>query len=340
LDTGNMLGNWDDPSDLLRFAELVDIVSLENEFVGVSSLEAVEKTGKPVRPGSATLRLIQDKFLQKQTFQAAGLPLPAFEAVESPTDVARLGEQLGWPLVLKARRNAYDGKGNATLRSPEDVPAAWEVLGGKERGLYVEEFCPFVRELAVMVVRGLKGETVVYPVVETRNHNHICHVVLAPAEVPTSVAEEATRCAIRAVNAAGGVGAFGVELFELADGSLRVNEIAPRVHNTGHYTIEACTCSQFENHVRAVMGWPLGSATMRAPAAAMVNLLGAGRGSGHPHGREAMLSVPGAHLHVYGKSSCVLGRKMGHITALGSTVAEALHTAQHAASLIRFGEKS
>lgn len=337
LDTRWIHGDWDDATKLLELAAEVDVVSLENEFVSPAALRAVESAGHLVRPSAATMALVQDKFVQKSTFASAGLPLPRFEAVDAPARVADVASRLGWPLVLKRRTMGYDGKGNATVRSQADVEAAWRKLAGAPGAVYAEEFCPFTLELAVIVVRGLDGATREYPVVETENRDHICRVVRAPARVDARVTAEAARIARAAVESIQGVGAFGVEMFLMPDGRVLVNEIAPRVHNTGHYTIEACATSQFENHVRAVLGLPLGDVTMRAPAACMVNLLGAGKGTGSPIGLESALRVDGASIHVYGKSTSSRGRKMGHVTALGATLADAERRALTAADLIRFG---
>jgi 5-(carboxyamino)imidazole ribonucleotide synthase len=333
LDAHAIIGDWDNPSDLLKLAPLVDVVTLENEFVCTEALSVLDAQKFVVWPSVHTMRLVQDKFLQKTTFAMAGLPLPRFAEAATKESV----RQFGFPCVLKKCRNGYDGKGNATVRTEADLDAAWAALGGDNNALYVEEFCPFERELAIIITRGQDGKSVRYPVVETVNREHICHVVTAPAGVSASITAEAAAIAEQAIAAVGGVGSYGMEMFLMADGSLRINEIAPRVHNTGHYTIEACVCSQFENHVRAVLGWPLGSTEMIAPAAAMVNLLGYGDGSGEPIGLQAALRVPGAHAHVYGKTDSKRGRKMGHVTALGATVAEALVTAQRAADMIRFG---
>jgi 5-(carboxyamino)imidazole ribonucleotide synthase len=338
LDTRTILGDWDDPDRLLELAAQCDVVTLENEFVDARALAAVEAAGYRVRPGAATLGLVQDKLLQKQAFAAAGLPLAPFADAPDRRAVETLGARLGYPLVLKRRRNGYDGKGNATVRGPEDVAAAWTRLDGDRQPLYAEAFVRFRAELATIVVRGKDGTIVAYPVVETHNEDHICREVVAPARVAPAVAATVADVARRAVLAVDGVGAFGLETFLAEDGLVVVNEIAPRVHNSGHYTIEACACSQFENHLRAVVGWPLGPTTMRAPAAAMVNLLGVGEGPGAPHGLLEALAVPGAHVHVYGKTSSARGRKMGHVTALGATADEALAVARRAAGLLRFGD--
>ncbi|MBE0541873.1 MAG: 5-(carboxyamino)imidazole ribonucleotide synthase [Verrucomicrobia bacterium] len=333
-----LLGDWDEPDSLLELAALTDVVTLENEFVDAGALAVLEQNGYALWPSSGTMRLIQDKLVQKQTLAEAGLPVPRMRAVERMEDVASLAGEWGLPLLLKARRNAYDGKGNATLRSLADLEAAWHKLGGHYGNpLFAEVFCPFAKELAVIVTRSVNGEVVTYPVVETVQRNHVCHVVSAPAPVAPAIAERAAAMARRAVESVGAVGSFGVEMFLVEDGQLLINEIAPRVHNSGHYTIEACVCSQFENHVRAVLGWPLGLPAMRAPAAVMVNLLASADGPGTPQGLAEALRVEGAHLHIYGKTRSAPGRKMGHVTALGATPDAALAIAQRAAACIRFG---
>ncbi len=331
VDTHALIGDWNDPALVARLAALVDVVTLENEFVELAALAAVDE--RCLFPTRATLAQVQDKLLQKTTFAAAGLPLPRF--ADAPTREAV--RRFGFPCVLKRRRNGYDGKGNATVRHAGELESAWRALDGDHASLYVEEFCDFERELATIVTRAIDGSEARYPVVESVQREHICHHTVAPAALAPAQAAEASAIAARAVAAVGGVGSFGMELFLARDGRLLVNEIAPRVHNSGHYTIEACACSQFENHVRAVLGLPLGSAELVAPAAAMVNLLGFGDGSGVPCGLADALRVAGANVHVYGKSRSSRGRKMGHVTALGRNAQEALATAQRAANCIRFG---
>lgn len=332
-----VLGDWDNPDSLLGLGSMVDVVTLENEFVDADSLAALEQFGHTLWPSSSTMRTVQDKLLQKTALAEASLPVPEFVATPDKDSVLAAAKKFGWPMVLKKRRNGYDGKGNYTLRSAADIDSAWSQLGGDKNALFVEKFCPFERELAIMLTRSRTGEIAAYPVVETIQRDHICHVVKAPAAIAPELAVRTAEIARKAVEAVGMVGTMGVELFLTADGTVLVNELAPRVHNSGHYTIEACVCSQFENHIRAVLGWPLGSTAMRAPAAVMVNLLGAGKGSGAPHGLAEALAIPGAHPHVYGKSLSAPGRKMGHVTALGQTLEEAMTKGQRAASLIRFG---
>lgn len=330
------VGDWNDPHTLIAFAEDTDVVTLENEFIEAEALKEFEDAGFSLYPSASCLALVQDKLVQKQTLAEADLPTARFKAVESTDAIVDAAAEWDWPLVLKRRKLGYDGKGNATLHSSADIPLAWERLGGGAHALYVEQFCPFERELAAMVTRG-KSDLAVYPVVDTVQRDHICHTVAAPARLTVEQAKAASTIARRAVEAIGAIGSVGVEMFLMPDGRILVNELAPRVHNSGHYTIEACYCSQFENHIRAILDWPLGSPALRAPAAAMVNLLGAADGPAMPAGLDAALAVPGAHIHIYGKERSLKGRKMGHVTATGATPDEALARAMEAATHLRFG---
>ncbi len=332
-----IVGHWSELTALEKLVSECEVITLENEFVDSDVLQRLEASGRRVYPGGLTLALIQDKARQKQTLAAAGLPVPAFAPVASLEEVIEFGESYGWPLVLKARRNGYDGRGNYTLKLPEDAEEGFQRLGWPERTLMVEQFIPFAKELAVMVVRGIDGAMAVYPVVETVQKNHICHSVSAPANITPEANRRAVEIAQQAIEAIDGVGVFGVEFFLTGDDTVLINELAPRPHNSGHYTIEACLTSQFENHLRAVTGLPLGATDLIAPAA-MVNLLGVNAGEAIPHGLEQALAVPGANVHLYGKTLSRPGRKMGHITVLapGGTAADALAQAQKAASLIEF----
>jgi 5-(carboxyamino)imidazole ribonucleotide synthase len=327
-------GSWTDETALAALAQGALAVTLENEFVEVSALEWLEARGVPTFPTARTLAMVQDKLLQKRHMRAGGVPMPDFAEVTRPEDITAAGERWGWPLVLKARRNGYDGYGNATLRGPDDIADACARLGWPERALLVEAWAPFTRELAVMVARGRDGACVAYPVVETVQQNHICHIVRAPAAGQAAMLARAAAIARQAVETIDGIGVFGVELFELADGTLLYNEIAPRPHNSGHYTIEGCVTSQFENHLHAVLGLPLGSAALLAPAAVMVNLLGRRAGAARADGLADALAVGGVHVHIYGKLASRVGRKMGHVTALGETVEEAERRARAAADAI------
>jgi 5-(carboxyamino)imidazole ribonucleotide synthase len=332
-----IVGDWDNPETAVTFARQVDLVTLENEFVNPISLESIEQEGIPLFPTSASIRLIQDKWHQKEALARHQLPVVTSQAVGESAEVVAFAATNGWPVVLKRRHQGYDGKGNATVRRPEELPAAWSRLAVNENGLYVEAFCPFDRELAMMVTRARDGESVLYPVVDTVQKDHICHTVTAPSQLPATLAHQAAELARQAVEVISGIGTFGVEMFLTPDQTILINELAPRVHNSGHYTIEACICSQFENHLRAILGLPLGSPAMIKPHSVMINLISAGDGPALPSGYREALAVAGAHLHLYGKSHSSKGRKMGHVTALGDTADEARIAAEKCAGLLRFG---
>lgn len=339
LTAHEVVGPWEAPELRARFAALCDVITLESEFVDPALLADFAALGVPVRPGAATLDAVGDKLRQKEVFARAGdIPLPAFRAVETPDDVALAAAAWGWPIVLKARRLSYDGYGNAMVRGPGEVAAAWARLGAPQRALYAEAWVPFRRELAVMVARTVSGAVAVYPVVETVQaaEAQICRVVRAPAGVTPAAAARAAVIARRAVEAVRASGVVGVELFELADGALLLNEIAPRPHNSGHYTIEGCATSQFANHLRAILDLPLGATDLVAPAAVMVNVLGERDApvDAVPRGLPEALAVPGAHIHLYGKRRSRPGRKLGHVTALGPDVATAEATAARAVGML------
>jgi 5-(carboxyamino)imidazole ribonucleotide synthase len=284
------------------------------------------------------VRVVQDKLLQKQALARAELPVPRFTAIETPGDLIGAGSrELGWPLMLKARRDGYDGRGNLVVRNPDEAEAACHQLGWPDKELFAEAFIAFERELASLVVRGLDAQVVQYPVVETIQDPrlHICREVLAAADIAADIADRAAAISRGAVEAVGGVGAFGVELFLLPDGQLLVNELAPRPHNSAHYTIEACWTSQFENHARAVLGLPLGDPGLRANAAVMVNLLGTGTQPLDEASLRDALTQEQAFVHLYGKTENRPGRKMGHVTAIGDTLHEARAQARAAAGRIR-----
>ena len=331
---GVVEGDWKDRDALLRIGREVGVLTLENEFVDAEFLMAVEDAGTPVRPHPARMRVVQDKALQKQRLADEGLPVPPFAVPDSIDDLEAIGRDLGWPLMLKSRHLGYDGYGNALCADPEEARAAYPGLAERGGGVLVEQFVNFQRELAVMVARRHGGGDAVYPVVETRQHDHVLRELLCPAPVDPGVTDEAKRVARAAAEAAGGAGVTGVEMFHTTDNRILINELAPRPHNSGHHTIEACVTSQFENHLRGILGLPLGPTELIAPGAALVNLLGDRDGPSNPDIADAM-SIGGAYVHLYGKADVRVRRKMGHVTALGASPEDALETARLAASMVR-----
>jgi 5-(carboxyamino)imidazole ribonucleotide synthase len=332
----HQVGDWNDPAVLRQLAAHADVVTLENEFVNAETLTILETENVRILPSAECLRTIQDKLIQKEALQTAGLPTPRFRSTDSIDELQEAGSEFGYPFVLKRRRNGYDGKGNFTIKTALELETGWAVLNGDNHPLFAEEFCPFKAEIAVMVCRSSIGQTVVYPVVETIQKEHICHIVKAPAAVPDSTSAQAIRIATDAVSSVKGIGSIGVELFLTQDDQIVVNELAPRVHNSGHYTIEACHTSQFENHIRAVLGLPLGNPGLIEPAAVMINLLGDAAGPSYPSGVSEALEIDGAHLHLYGKDQSQLGRKMGHLTVTGNSMESVMSRAESAARKITF----
>ncbi len=322
---------WSDAEALDKFIRASDVVTLENEFIDPAILEQIEER-RQVFPSSKTLRLVQDKYIQKQTMQSAGVATAEYCAADSADDLVAFAQKNSFPIVIKTRKFGYDGYGNVTARNEAECRAAWQrfTTGDSPRTLMAESFVRFTKELAVMVARNRRGEIAVYPCTQTIQQNHICVSVLAPAPIEAELQRKAQEVAVGCVEAIEGVGVFGVEMFLGADDQIIFNEIAPRPHNSGHYSIEACTTSQFENCVRAVCNLPLGSADLHCGGAAMINILGERNGSGIPDSVVELFRHTHASLHLYGKKESRVGRKMGHLTALGSSMNEAFVRARDA----------
>jgi 5-(carboxyamino)imidazole ribonucleotide synthase len=330
-----IVDDWTDREVLAAFAAPCDVITVESEWAPAAEMAEVLPPGTALWPRPETIDVISHKGIQKTRLADAGLPVPSFRRCATLDEALAAAEELGYPVVLKMYRGSYDGYGNATVDSPDALRENWNELADED-GLMVEAFMEFERELAVQVARRPDGEQVVYPVAHTVQRNHRCHAVIVPAEMDAPVSNEAQRVAQAAVDAVDGVGLTAVELFEMPDGRVLVNELAPRPHNTGHYSIEGCYTSQFENHVRAILGWPLGSTALRAPVAVMVNVLG--RREGTPprtKGLRDALSVPGATVHVYNKPEVRPARKMGHVTVTGTDRDDVYQRAEDAAGRIR-----
>jgi 5-(carboxyamino)imidazole ribonucleotide synthase len=311
-----MVGDFADADAIRALAERSDFLTYEIELANADVLEEVARAGVKVNPSPATLRTIQDKLRQREFLQAAGLPVPAFRQADTVEEIRAAADALGYPVLLKARRGGYDGRGNQTVRAADDITAAWEQLGKRE--VYVEAFLRFDKELAVIAALGMDGDIRTYDAVETIHTRHILQTALAPAPVAADIRTRAQQVAHDVMAHLDGAGVFGIELFLMPDGEIYINEIAPRVHNSGHHTIEACVTSQFEQQVRAVTGLPLGDTALKVPAAVMVNILGERAGTAEPRGAGAAGELPGVAVHLYGKTEVRVDRKMGHVTAVGA----------------------
>lgn len=320
----HVVGNFDDGTTVHNFAKRCGVLTVEIEHVDVDTLEKLEREGVDCQPKASTIRIIQDKYLQKVHFSRHGIPLSEFMQIDDLDSAKRAGHLFGYPLMIKSKRLAYDGRGNAVAHSEDEISSSVAVLGGYGRGLYVEKWASFIKELAVIVARGRDCEISCYPVVETIHKENICHIVKAPAQVSSNIMNLATDVARKAVSSLDGAGVFAVELFLTKDGQILLNEVAPRPHNSGHHTIESCFTSQYEQHLRAVLGLPLGNPSMKTLAAIMYNILGEEEGElGFSLAHQLIgraLNIPGASVHWYDKPEMRKQRKMGHITIVGSSM--------------------
>ena len=302
------LGDYEDPALLREFAQSVDVVTFEFENVSAEGLDLLESI-RPVRPSPTILRISQDRVDEKAFLKEAGIKTAPWLEIKSRAALHAAVARQGLPGILKTTRGGYDGKGQALLRSVGELNSVWEELNPKP--LILESLVAFEREISVVVARGLDGKSVAFDPVENRHRNGILDITLAPAPIPAEVAARATRIALDVAEALGLVGLLAVEMFANPDGSVMVNEIAPRPHNSGHWTIDACPASQFEMHIRAVAGLPL-PAAIRHSDAVMKNLVGPEEVAQWP----AILATPGLVPHLYGKAEARPGRKMGHVTRL------------------------
>lgn len=321
-------GHFRDSANIQDFAAKVDVLTVEIEHVDAATLATLAATGtSDIQPAANTIAVIQDKFAQKQHFQQAGVALGEFCDIPDEAALIRAGEEYGYPLMLKSKRLAYDGRGNFVVNSLAEHAAAVAKLGGFAHGLYAEKWQPYKKELAIMVVRSRSGEVKMYPVTQTIQRDSICHVTETPARISSKAENAAEKLALQAVNSLQGAGVFGVEMFLLDGDKVVLNEVAPRVHNSGHYTIDGCVTSQFENHVRATVDMPLGDTALTSKHVIMLNILGEADGEDGERLALALidraLATPGCSVHWYDKNGVTKGRKIGHINIVGKNVKEA-----------------
>lgn len=305
-----ILAAIDDVNATAELATRCDVITFENEFVDLDGLRTLEKQGILFQPSLSSLDPLLDKYIQRCYLQDLGLPTPRFWQWDSSQDLP-----LDFPLAIKVRRHGYDGQGTFVVKDRASFDSICVKLKGL--ALLVEEFVPFDRELAVIAARSANGEMAIYPIVETQQEHQVCRLVIAPAQISLQVKAEAEAIARTLLNSLEAVGIFGIELFLTSDNQLLVNEIAPRTHNSGHFTIDACKTSQFEQHLRAVCQLPLGNCDLNSAGAVMVNLLGyESAESDYLEKRKQLAQIDGAFVHWYGKKVSRPGRKLGHVTVL------------------------
>ena len=300
-----LVAPYDDGKALEALAAVASVVTYEFENVPAASVARLQALGVEVAPGPQALAVAQDRVEEKTFLNANGAPTVAFEAADTAAQALTAAARLGAPLLMKTRREGYDGKGQRWVEHAAEAGAAFEALGGQP--VILEAPADFTRELSIIAARGRDGATAIYPLAENHHEGGILRRSLAPARVFPKMADEAERIAHRVLGGLNYVGVIGIELFELRDGRLLVNEFAPRVHNTGHWTQDGCAVDQFEQHIRAVAGWPLGSTQPHARVE-MLNLLGE-----EAEQWRKLASERDVRLHLYGKRTAKPGRKMGHV---------------------------
>jgi 5-(carboxyamino)imidazole ribonucleotide synthase len=325
-------GTPDEIADLRRLASLTDVVTFDHEQVDPAFLVELEAEGVNLAPGASAKLHAQDKLHARRALASHGLPMPDFVEASTIGEFDQFAAVYGWPVVAKAPRGGYDGRGVWVLEHREQ---ASELLTTAPGPFLLEAMLEIEKEIAVMVARSAGGELAVYPVVETVQRDAMCREVIAPAPIPAGTAEAAASMAVDIANRIRIVGVMAVELFMTPDGLL-VNELALRPHNSGHYSIEGCVTSQFEQHLRAVLDLPLGETSLTAPSVVTVNVVGGDSEEGPESRLAGALAVPGAHVHLYGKQTRP-GRKLGHVTVCGQDADATARAARMAASALEGG---
>ena len=328
-----VVGSHEDWEALKAFAQGCDVVTFDHEHVPTEFLEELIKLGVAVRPGPHALQYAQDKILMRTALTEAGIACPQWKEITSEADLAAFGETVGWPLVLKTARGGYDGKGVWLVKAQAEAIGVVNQIHEAGNRVLAEELVPFTRELAAQVARSPHGQCVAYPVVKSTQTDGICHEVIAPC--PDLDQERAARVQAMAITIANTLdvhGMLAVELFDTGS-EILVNELAMRPHNSGHWSMDGAVTSQFENHLRAILDWPLGSPAPTSPATVMVNLLGKDVDNLHSAFRHVMARDPGIKVHLYGKT-VKPGRKIGHVNATGGNIGDLLQRAWHAADYL------
>jgi 5-(carboxyamino)imidazole ribonucleotide synthase len=330
------VGDYSDAATLRAFAERVDVITFDHEHVPTGLLRDLEASGTAVRPGPDALVHAQDKVVMRDRLSAAGIPCPAYRVVPDPDGLRAFGDEVGWPVIAKTSRGGYDGKGVWKIDDPDGVDEPFAALGGLSAGaeILAEEFVDFARELSALVVRSPSGQAVAYPVSESVQRDGICVETTTPAPgLSEEQAVAAQALALQVAAELGTVGVLAVELMERRDGTVVVNELAMRPHNTGHWSIDGAHTSQFENHLRAVLDLPLGDPGTREPWTVMANVLGGSEPDLpstllHCFARDRRLRV-----QLYGKE-VKPGRKVGHVTTYGDDLDDVRRRARHAAGYL------
>ena len=325
--------DFSDEKALNELAKESDYITYELEWADAELLKKLELKGAKINPSSETLRIIQSKLSQRNFLKKNKLPVPSFHEINNLNELRKRFKEFNGKAMLKLSRGSYDGKGNIELNDEKKLDEIYEKVKGKE--MFIEEWVDFEKELSVMVARNVSGEIKAYPVVENIHNESILDTTIVPAQISNELKEKAKEIAVKVLDKLKGAGVYGIELFLSRKKEILINEIAPRVHNSGHYTIEACKTSQFEQHLRAIMDLPLGSTELLSNAV-MINILGTGKtGKFKFIGLKDLMKIDGANIHIYGKEESREKRKMGHVTILDLNIESALKKAEKAKKIIK-----
>jgi len=328
-----IVSDYKDEKSILDLAEKSDVLTYEIELANSSVLKDLESNGLPVHPSPAVLNMVQNKLRQKKFLKSKGIPVPDFDEIISIDQARRICKDSDYPLVLKACEDSYDGRGNYLIRSARDIEKGIRYFEGRK--CMIEKFVHFTKEVSIMIARNTRGQITSFPVVQNIHKNNILDTTIAPSGINEKVEANARSIAEKVVKLLKGAGIFGIEMF-LENNKLMINEVAPRPHNSGHYSIEACSVSQFELHIRAILGLPLVKPRLLSPAV-MTNILGIPNYSGDYSitGIDKAFAVPGMKLHLYGKRTTKPQRKLGHFIITAESTQEALSRAKRVRKLLR-----
>ena len=325
--------DFSDEKALNELAKESDFITYELEWADAELLKKLELKGAKINPSSETLKIIQSKLSQRNFLKKNKLPVPSFYEINNLNELRKRFKEFNGKAMLKLSRGSYDGKGNIELNDEKKLDEIYEKVKGKE--MFIEEWVDFEKELSIMVARNVSGEIKAYPVVENIHNESILDTTIVPAQISNELKEKAKEIAVKVLDKLKGAGVYGIELFLSRKKEILINEIAPRVHNSGHYTIEACKTSQFEQHLRAIMDLPLGSTELLSNAV-MINILGTGKtGKFKFIGLKDLMKIDGANIHIYGKEESREKRKMGHVTILDLNIESALKKAEKAKKIIK-----
>jgi len=329
-----IIADFKDGDAITTLANKSDVLTYEIELANSDILENLSSKNFIVHPSPQTLRIIQNKFRQKTFLKDHGIPVAQFDLVKSKKDLSNLCDRFGYPSILKICENSYDGRGNYIIRTENNILQCADYLSNRQ--CMVEKFIPFEKEISVMIARNPSGQISSFPIAENIHHNNILDTTIVPARISHTTVAKAQELAEKTMKALKGSGIFGIEMFVTKEEQVLINEIAPRPHNSGHYSIEACSISQFEQHLRAILDLPLSKPELLSPAV-MVNILGP-EGCSGPYmimGLKELLSIAGVKLHIYGKMICSPRRKLGHITVTASSLEKAIATADKIKNIIK-----